>query len=44
MARTTVTFTDTQYAYLQAEAKRIGVSVGDLVRRIIDAWREAKGA
>lgn len=32
--------TEQQIAYLRAEAERLGISVGELVRRIIDAARE----
>lgn len=34
-------FTDPQIAYLQAEAKRLGISVSDLIRRIIDQHRSS---
>jgi hypothetical protein len=35
----TLSFTDPQAAYLKAEAQRLGISLADLVRRIIDEWR-----
>jgi hypothetical protein len=38
----TVTFTEPQAAYLKDEAARLGISVADLVRRIIDHYREDK--
>jgi hypothetical protein len=37
--RLTVTFTAPQLAWLKVEAKRLGVTVSDLVRRIIDEHR-----
>jgi hypothetical protein len=40
--RQSVTFSDQQIADLRAEAKRIGITVSDLVRRIVDRYREAK--
>jgi len=33
-----------QAAFLQTEAARLGITVADLIRRIIDQFREAKGA
>ncbi len=41
--RQSVTFSDRAMAELRAEAKRIGITVSDLVRRIVDQWREGKG-
>lgn len=38
--RMTVSFTRPQMDYLQAESNRLGVSVADLIRRIIDAHRD----
>jgi hypothetical protein len=35
----TITFTDPQASYLQREARRLGISLADLVRRIIDQYR-----
>jgi hypothetical protein len=32
-----------QQAYLQQEAKRLGITVNDLIRRIIDRYREERG-
>ena len=36
----TITFTKPQADYLRTEAARLGLSVSDLVRRIIDQHRE----
>ena len=38
--RTTITFTAPQFVYLQAEAARLDISVSDVVRRIIDHYRD----
>jgi len=38
--RQTITLTGPQTAYLKAEAEQLGISVADLVRRIIDRHRE----
>ena len=35
----TITFTAPQAEYLKIEAARLGISVADLVRRIIDHYR-----
>jgi hypothetical protein len=35
----TITFTAPQIAFLKAEAAKLGISVADLVRRIIDGHR-----
>jgi hypothetical protein len=40
--RQSVTFSDQAMAELRAEARRIGITVSDLVRRIVDQYREAK--
>lgn len=37
-----VTFWEPQAAFLKAEAERLGISVSDLIRRIIDQHREGK--
>jgi predicted DNA-binding ribbon-helix-helix protein len=42
--RRSVVLTDPQVTYLQAEAERLGITVADLIRRIIDRYREADGA
>ena len=39
--RQTITFTDPQIAYLAREANRLGISLADLVRRIIDDYRKS---
>ena len=40
MHKQMISLTDPQIAYLRAEAKRLGITVSDLVRRIIDQHRE----
>jgi hypothetical protein len=40
--RTSIVLTDPQHAYLKEEATRLGIAVSDLIRRIIDAYRETK--
>jgi hypothetical protein len=37
-----VTFTAVQLAWLKREAKRLGVTIGDLLRRIVDEFRDTK--
>jgi hypothetical protein len=37
-----ISFTDPQRRFLQREAKRLGISIAELVRRIIDRHMEAK--
>jgi hypothetical protein len=39
----TVTFTKPEISYLRIEAKRLGISVAYLVRRIIDQHQEKQG-
>ena len=41
MDRMSISLSQPQLAYLRAEAKRLGISVGDLIRRIIDQHRTA---
>ena len=41
-ARLNVTLTNPQLAFLRGEAKRLGLSIGELVRRIIDQHREQR--
>jgi len=41
--RQTITLTGPQTAYLKAEAEQLGITVAELVRRIIDRHREAIG-
>jgi hypothetical protein len=40
MTRTTTYLTEMQLAWLRAQAERYGVTIGELVRRIIDEKRE----
>ena len=40
--RRSLTLTAPQVAFLKAEAERSGITVSDLVRRIIDTYREAR--
>lgn len=40
--RMSIVLTDPQTAYLRKEAKRLGVSLAEMIRRIIDAYREPK--
>jgi predicted DNA-binding ribbon-helix-helix protein len=40
--RQSVSLSDRQIAALRKEAKRIDISIADLIRRIIDQWRDAK--
>jgi len=42
--RRQLVLTRAQYDYLRAEAKRLGVSVAEVVRRIVDRHRDAKEA
>jgi hypothetical protein len=37
--RMSVQFTEPQLAFLRAEADRLGISVADAVRRIVDRYR-----
>jgi hypothetical protein len=37
-----ISFTDPQIAFLRKDAKRLGISVAELVRRIIDAHVDSK--
>ena len=44
MDRMSISLSKPQLAYLRAEANRLGISIGDLIRRIIDQHRfVAKG-
>lgn len=43
-ARLTVAFTWPQKDWLDKEADRLGISVADLIRRIVDQHREGAGA
>ncbi len=40
--RINVSLSDPQMAALKAEAARLGISVGELVRRVVDAWRDGE--
>jgi hypothetical protein len=40
--RINITFTTPQVAWLQREARRLGLTVGELLRRIIDQARSSK--
>jgi hypothetical protein len=40
--RTSVVLTEPWMAFLKAEAARLGTTLGELVRRIVDQYREAK--
>lgn len=44
MHKQMVSLTEPQITFLKAEAERLGISVSDLIRRIIDQYREARGA
>ena len=41
MIKRVISFTQPQVAWLETEAKRLGISVPELVRRIIDSARGA---
>jgi hypothetical protein len=43
MTKQMISFTDPQLKFLRKESKRLGISVAELVRRIIDA-HVARGA
>lgn len=40
--RMSISFTEPQLAFLRKEAARLGITIADLVRRIVDAYREGK--
>jgi hypothetical protein len=40
--RQTITFTEAQFAWLKAEAARLGITVADLLRRLIDEGRDRR--
>jgi hypothetical protein len=42
VSRVSVPLTSPQDAYLRAEAERLGVSIAEVIRRIIDSYRESK--
>jgi hypothetical protein len=37
-----ISFTEPQMAFLKREAERLGITVADLVRRIVDQHREER--
>jgi predicted DNA-binding ribbon-helix-helix protein len=41
--RTSLPLSTPQHEWLKREAERMGISISDLIRRIIDAYRESKG-
>ena len=41
--RQSVTLTEPQFAFLKSEAERLGITVSDLIRRIVDQYREGRG-
>lgn len=40
--RQSVTLTKPQRDVLDKEAKRLGITISDLIRRIVDEWREQR--
>ena len=42
MERITVSLPDPQMAWLKREAQRIGIPIGELLRRLIDQVRDSK--
>jgi hypothetical protein len=42
MHKQTISFTQPQIEYIRQEAERLGISVADVIRRIIDQHREKK--
>lgn len=38
-----VTLTKPQRTFLKAEADKLGISIAELIRRIIDEYREKRG-
>ena len=41
MQRTSISLPEPQMSWLRSEAKRLGITVGELLRRLIDRVREA---
>jgi hypothetical protein len=39
--RRSILLTDPQFAFLEAEAERLGISAADLIRRIIHQFQQA---
>lgn len=42
MIKQMISFTEPQHDFLKFEADKLGISVAELTRRIIDQYREAK--
>ena len=42
LARINLSLTEPQLAFLRIEAERLGVTVGELLRRVIDQYREQR--
>ena len=42
MQKRMISLTEPQEASLKAEAERLGISLSDLIRRIVDQWRDGK--
>ena len=42
MHKQMVSLTEPQIAFLKAEAAKFGISVSELIRRIVDKYREAR--
>ena len=42
MTKQMISFTDPQIEFLRAEAKSLGISVAELVRRIVDQYRNGR--
>lgn len=38
-----VSLTEPQIVFLKSEASRLGITVSDLIRRIVDQYREGRG-
>lgn len=43
MHKQMVSLTEPQIGFLKAEAARLGIPVADLIRRIVDQYRDARG-
>jgi len=44
MHKQMVSLTEPQIVFLKSEAERLGITVSDLIRRIVDQYREGRGA
>jgi hypothetical protein len=42
LTQKTVSFSEPQYAFLNEEANRLGITIADVLRRILDAYRESR--